>query len=249
MHKQRSKYDASGYFVEKNFFTVEEIAHLNDQTTNISNQWMSANPEQMRNHKLVNMSSLTQPKYFADSVSRIAFFDSVFSKKLWQLVSGVFGDKIRFHNTQLFFNPDDPSQIPYWHRDLQYSDIPDAVQQRALKQMLNLHCRIPLVAETGIVLVPGSHVRWDTPEEFAERAKRVSEVSLPGEHYIHLDVGDMLIFNAQMIHRGHYSKTSNRKALDLCVGESHELLVDSVDTSVFPSQAEMQDLSNQQWYR
>jgi ectoine hydroxylase-related dioxygenase (phytanoyl-CoA dioxygenase family) len=249
MLEQRSKYDINGYFIEKNFFTIEEIERLNNQTTSIFAQWSSANLKQIRHHKLVNMSGLTQRKYFADSPSRIAFFESVFSKKLWRLVSGVFGDEIRFHNTQLFFNPDDPAQLPYWHRDLQYSDVSDAVQQSALAQMLSLHCRIPLVAETGIVLVPGSHGRWDTEREFAERSKNVSEVPLPGEHYIDLDVGDMLVFNAQMIHRGHYNKTSERKALDLCVGKRHELLADSVDASVFPSQEEMQVLSNQQWYR
>jgi len=47
------------------------------------------------------------------------------------------------------------------------------------------------------------------------RSKVVFEAPLPDEHYIGLDVGDLLVFNAQMIHRGHYSNTTERKALDL----------------------------------
>tara|TARA_B110000285_G_C15090172_1_gene598614 strand:- start:1341 stop:1517 length:177 start_codon:yes stop_codon:yes gene_type:complete len=41
------------------------------------------------------------------------------------------------------------------------------------------------------------------------------EAPLSDEHYFGLDVGDLLVFNAQMIHRGHYSNTTERKALDL----------------------------------
>jgi ectoine hydroxylase-related dioxygenase (phytanoyl-CoA dioxygenase family) len=47
------------------------------------------------------------------------------------------------------------------------------------------------------------------------RSKVVFEVPLPDEHYIGLDVGDLLVFNAQMIHSGHYNHTTERKALDL----------------------------------
>ncbi|MEJ6705462.1 MAG: hypothetical protein QNL15_14840 [Pseudomonadales bacterium] len=81
--------------------------------------------------------------------------------------------------------------------------------------MLSLHCRIPLIAETGLVLVPGSQCRWHTQQEFMTRSKVVFEAPLPDEHYIGLDVGDLLVFNAQMIHSGHYNNTTERKALDL----------------------------------
>lgn len=106
---------------------------LNNQTTNIFYQWRLEKPEQLRRHKLVKMSGLSHLKYFSDSASRVAFFESVLSKKLWHLIGGVFVDEIRFHNTQLFFNPVNSAQLAYGHRDLKYSGLSVAIQQRVLK--------------------------------------------------------------------------------------------------------------------
>lgn len=248
MINQLEQYKDMGYFIEKNFFSMDEIDALSEQTLNIFDQWKSAKTDLIDQHKLVNMSGLTQSRYFSNSKSRVNFFDSVFSTKLWGMMSGIFGDEIRFHNTQLFFDPLDLDQLAYWHRDLQFSDIPASVQENALPQMLNLHCRIPLIAETGIVLVPGTHSRWDTKIEHEQRSKPLSEEPLPTEDYITLNPGDLLIFNAQMIHRGHYSKTRGRRALDLCIGRPHPLLEGTLDTRDLPTPEEKLMLTNPQWY-
>lgn len=100
-------------FYREDFFRRGRRWLLNNQTTNIFYQWRLEKPEQLRRHKLVKISGLSHRKYFSDSASRVAFFESVLSKKLWHLIGGVFGDEIGFRNTQLFFNPVNSAQLAF----------------------------------------------------------------------------------------------------------------------------------------
>lgn len=74
-------------------------------------------------------------------------------------------------NTQLFFNPVNPAQKNYWHRDPQYHLSIDE-QKSALEGVNVVHYRIPLFGEPGIELVPASHKCWDTDEELDVRLAR-----------------------------------------------------------------------------
>ena len=60
--------------------------------------------------------------------------------------------------------------------------------------------------------------------------------------------GDVLIFNAQMIHRGNYALNPTRKAFDLCVGKYHPLTAGSLDGRVLPTLAELGRITNGHWY-
>ena len=160
--------------------------------------------------------------------------------------------KHNFHNTQLFFNPANVECIPYWHRDMQYSPIEDSVQCAEQKEMLSLHIRIPFIAEKGVEIVTGTHKRWDTELErdvrFELNGHRNSE-SLPGSELIDLARGDILIFSAQMIHRGNYELNPARKAFDICVGKYHPLASGFLDPRVLPKDEEIDNIANNQWYR
>jgi hypothetical protein len=118
--------------------------------------------------------------------------------------------------------------------------------------MLALHVRIPLVAEKGLELIPGSHRRWDTEQERAVRLQlngRAHHEDLPGALLIDLAPGDVLVFHAQMIHRGCYRHAPLRHALDLCVGRSHRLTDGFLDAAVLPSAEEITRLNNPAWFR
>jgi hypothetical protein len=164
----------------------------------------------------------------------------------------MFGSDIHFHNTQLFFNPSNVECIPYWHRDMQYSPIEDSVQCEEQKEMLSLHIRIPFIEEKGVEIVTGTHRRWDTELErdvrFELNGHRNSE-SLPGSELIDLARGDILIFSAQMIHRGNYELNPARKAFDLCVGKYHPLASGFLDPRVLPKDEEIDNIANNHWYR
>jgi ectoine hydroxylase-related dioxygenase (phytanoyl-CoA dioxygenase family) len=167
-------------------------------------------------------------------------------------MEALFGDEISFHNTQVFFNPHKRTQKPYWHRDMQYSPIPDERQAQELANMLSLHVRIPLVKETGLKLLPGTHKRWDTDLERDvrfERGGHQHSENLPGATTLHLEPGDVLIFNAQMIHRGIYNKDECRKALDLCLGRPHHLTTPFLDSENFPNEEELAEIKYPQWFQ
>ena len=64
------------------------------------------------------------------------FFEAIASVKLTEVLEIMFGSGIHFHNTQLFFNPSNKTRLPYWHRDMQYSPIEDAIQSDEQHRML-----------------------------------------------------------------------------------------------------------------
>lgn len=248
-----NQFDTQGYIVIKKLFSQSEIKEITSIVDYIYQQWLPKNYEALIEERLINMHSLTDSIYFRDNDSkRIKFFELIAPKKLTKLIENIFGNEIYFHNTQLFFNPYSKEKLPYWHRDLQYSPIEDEIQEKEQSNILTLHIRIPLVAEKGIELIPGTHKRWDSQLEkkvrFALDGHKNSE-ELPGAILIELEPRDVLIFNAQMIHKGNYKLNKVRKALDICVGKKHSFTSDFLDINVLPTNEEIKYISNNHWYK
>jgi hypothetical protein len=246
-------FDKQGYVRIKGFFDMKQVEALAASVDRIHAQWLAEHHAEYADRLLVNMHSLTSPQYFThDPAARINFFECIAPPKLTRLLDDMFGDGLYFHNTQLFFNPFENRRLPYWHRDMQYSPVDDAAQASEQRNMTSLHVRIPLVRETGVELVPGTHRRWDTPLEsdvrFERNGHRNSD-DLPGAELIDLDAGDILIFDAQMIHRGNYRMNKTRKAFDLCVGKPHRFTSGYLDDSVLPGEHEIDRIANNAWYR
>jgi hypothetical protein len=250
---QKREYEENGFIIFRDFLSTKELLRLNELVDGVHSQWLASNQTQFELEGLINMHSLTHADYFQDEPdNRRRLFKAIAPVKLVELLDEVFECDIHFHNTQLFFNPHNPQQLPYWHRDLQFSPISDETLKEAQAGMLSLHVRIPLVKEVGLELIPGTHKRWDTDLERQVRLEldgRKNSETLPGAQLLDLEPGDLVVFNAQMIHRGHYTDNNTRKALDLCVGKPHELLEGSLDTSNLPNAEELSKLTCDQWYR
>ena len=247
------EYEDQGYFILRNFFNSQEIAHLTALIDPIFLQWRDGKEAHIFEHKLLNMHSLTHAGYFEQSQTRrLALFNAILPTKLTQYLDALFGEGLYFHNTQLFFNPINKARLPYWHRDMQYSPIADELQASELLNMLSLHVRIPLLDETGVELIPGSHKRWDTELERKVRFEldeHENSETLADSKLIELSQGDLLIFNAQMLHRGNYALNHERKALDLCIGKPHPLSIEFLDKSVLPTSQELTQLDNPSWFQ
>jgi len=244
-------YEAQGFAVLRQWLAPNTIASLEQEVDRIYAQWMQENRRQYEEERLVNMHSLTAGRYFRSQEERTRFFDLIASERITGLIDGMFGDGIYFHNTQLFFNPWQNRRLPYWHRDMQYSPVGDAAQANEQARMLSLHVRIPLLPEQGMEVIPGTHRRWDTPEESDvrwERNGRANSESLPGARLIALEQGDVVIFDAQMIHRGNYALNPERKAFDLCVGRPHPFTLRYLDPDVLPTEDELACIRNKAWY-
>lgn len=246
-------FEQHGFIIIRQFFTAQQVDDLTEQVDRIYNIWLANNKSEYIEHRLVNMHSLTSPEYFKQkSEQRIRFFESLTPKKLIDLLDELCDCEIYFHNSQLFFNPYQNNRLPYWHRDMQYSQVDDKVQQRNQSTMLSLHVRTALINETGMEIVSGTHKRWDTELEKnvrLEMSGHKNSEQLPGSVLISLDAGDILIFNAQMIHRGNYELNQSRKALDLCIGKPHTLTSGFLDESVLPTQHEIELIRDSRWYQ
>jgi len=227
-----SNYDDQGYFVIRNYFTAPEISSLRKVILKFHELWKHDNAN-FYQEEAFNSSLITGSQYLGAD-DRVMLFNFISSKKVMNIVESVIPANPAFMNTQLFFDPVNHQQKDFWHRDCQYDfDVED--QKTIIHGTQILHLRVPLFDELGIELVPGTHKRWDSDEEFDVRQEikgRVSSESLSTGKKIKLAAGDLLVFSADMIHRGLYGL--DRLALDILIFDSTANYVDYVDDDCLP---------------
>lgn len=168
---------------------------------------------------------------------------------MMEAVQTVITNKPAFMNTQLFFNPVNPTQKDFWHRDCQY-DYDVEGQKRIIHDTQVVHLRVPLFDELGMELVPGTHKRWDNEEEFNVRQEekgRDSTEDLSTGKKIPLAAGDLLVFSADMIHRGLYGM--DRLALDVLVFDVADDYIDYVDDDCLPDVAMLEHINDPRLYK
>ena len=228
----KCKYDDQGYFVIRNYFNASEISSLRKVVLKFHELWKQDNAK-FYQEEAFNSSLITGIQYLACD-DRVKLFNFISSTKIMDVVESVIRANPAFMNTQLFFNPVNSEQKDFWHRDCQY-DHDVAVQKKVIHETQVVHLRVPLFDELGMELVPGTHKRWDSDEEFNVRQEekgRESSESLSTGKKIKLDAGDLLVFSADMIHRGLYGL--DRLALDILVFDSAGDFVDYVDDDCLP---------------
>lgn len=198
------EYEESGYLLVKQYFSASELRELRVILLDYHESWKNKNAD-FYTDKAVNSAYLTSPEHL-DECQRRHLFKFIGSTKLMNVVASIMKRRPTFMNTQLFFNPVNKGQKNYWHRDPQYH-LTIEEQKEALLGPDVIHFRIPLLDEPGVGLVPGTHKRWDTREELEVRLEnngRKNDEALSTGVDIGLEMGDLLVFSANMIHRGLY---------------------------------------------
>jgi hypothetical protein len=188
----------------------------------------------------INSSGLTSEQYLTEA-QRLVLFTLISDMRLLEAVSQVIHSPV-FMGTQLFFDPFNTKQANYWHRDPQYH-LTVQQQKLALTGPEVLHVRIPLTADPGVEVIPGSHINWDTDEELQVRLEQNGHKhseSLSNGVPIPLVIGDVLLFSANMIHRGLYG--NNRLALDILYCERVPQLTEFIQLKQQPSAKMLPDL-------
>jgi ectoine hydroxylase-related dioxygenase (phytanoyl-CoA dioxygenase family) len=228
----KTTYDQQGYFVIRDYFNAAEISSLRKVILKFHGSWKDDN-EIFYREEAFNSSLITGSQYLAFD-DRVTLFNFISSKKIMNIAESVINNNPAFMNTQLFFDPFNRQQDNFWHRDCQYDhDVED--QKKVIHGTQVLHLRVPLFDEPGMELVPGSHKRWDSAEEFNVREEikgRVSSDSLSTGKKIALAAGDLLVFSADMIHRGLYGL--DRLALDILVFDPAGDYADYIDDDCLP---------------
>jgi ectoine hydroxylase-related dioxygenase (phytanoyl-CoA dioxygenase family) len=227
-----NRYNQQGYFVIRGYFTADEIASLKHVILKFHTLWKKDHAT-FYQEEAFNSSLITGSQYLAPG-DRVKLFNFISSKKIMDVVESVIPTKPSFMNTQLFFNPVNPQQKDFWHRDCQYDHEVEA-QKKAIQETQVVHLRVPLFDELGMELVPGTHKRWDNEEEYnvrQEKKGRLSSDDLATGKKIKLAAGDLLVFSADMIHRGLYGL--DRLALDILVFDPAGDFADYVDDDCLP---------------
>lgn len=236
-------YIDEGYFVIRDYFNAAEIASLRKVILKFHQLWKQDNLDFYQTEEAFNSSLITGSQYL-DCDDRVKLFNFISSKKIMTLVDSVVPNSPAFMNTQLFFDPFDRQQKDFWHRDCQY-DFDIEAQKKIIHGTQVLHLRVPLFDELGMELVPGTHKRWDNEEEFNVRQEengRVSSESLSTGKQIKLAAGDLLVFSADMIHRGLYGQ--DRLAFDILVFDSAGDYADYVDDDCLPDNSMLEKISD-----
>ncbi|ETS78227.1 hypothetical protein PFICI_10289 [Pestalotiopsis fici W106-1] len=105
-----------------------------------------------------------------------------------------------------------------WHRD----DVPatataDEEMARLREPEWHTQWNLALYDDDSLVAVPGSHARARTD---AERAADPFAADMPGQAIVHLDAGDVVFYNNNILHRGVYDSTKERMSLHGSVGHA-----------------------------
>ena len=244
--QMKRDYDEQGYFVLRDYFSAAEIAALKTVVLKFHEAWKQDN-KTFYEQEAFNSSLITGSQYLACN-DRVKLFNFISSTKMMNIVDSVIPTQAAFMNTQLFFDPFNTTQENFWHRDCQYDHDVD-VQKVVIHETQVVHLRVPLFDELGMELVPGTHKRWDNKEEYDVRQEengRLSSESLSTGKKIQLAAGDMLVFSADMIHRGLYGL--DRLALDILVFDTAGDFADYVDDDCLPDSSMLDKIDNPRLY-
>ncbi len=238
----KQSYHESGYLLISNFLSANEVENLHTVLCEFHHLWQEKN-NKFYQQQAVNSAYITSQE-FLNTQQRQLLFDFIGSAKLMNIVKKLMPEQPCFLNTQLFFDPVNKNQSNYWHRDPQYH-LSLEQQQAALAEFDVIHFRLPLVDEPGIELIPGTHKRWDSKEELEVRLEQGSHKnneSLSKGKAIKLTAGDLLVFSANMIHRGLYGQ--DRMAFDILFCPAESSVIKFVKEDCLPSYASLTSLED-----
>jgi ectoine hydroxylase-related dioxygenase (phytanoyl-CoA dioxygenase family) len=147
--------------------------------------------------------------------------DAVADRKILDVARTILGEEPLFRCTSFFFNPLAGGKDGNWHGDSQFGAPDDAKEQAVIAQLArsgaSIQLQIALVPSEDVEYVPGSHLRWDTPEEYqirkADGGVHNRANHMPGAVRLALDAGDAALFNPYGLHRGRYHTEPLRRTL------------------------------------
>jgi ectoine hydroxylase-related dioxygenase (phytanoyl-CoA dioxygenase family) len=243
----KESYQEKGYVVVRNFLSTNEVLELREILSEFHHLWQQENASFYAD-KAVNSAYLTSNKLL-NNEQRNSLFSFIGSEKVMALVNELIPKQPCFLNTQLFFNPLQDKQTNYWHRDPQYH-LSIEQQQAALAAFDVIHFRLPVMDEPGIELIPGTHKRWDSTEELAVRLEQnghKNNEALSQGKVIKLAAGDLLIFSANMIHRGLYGM--DRLAFDILFCPPEPSVIEFVNEDCLPVEDTLKKIENPNAFR
>jgi hypothetical protein len=167
---------------------------------------------------------LNHPKYHQKEPGRVAeLLNAVADPVVMGVINDVFADDAVMMQINYYIDPPGETRIGAWHRDCQFFPGVDLEGQKKVvaeeaDPPRELHMHIPLIPSHATEVVPGTHNRWDTPEELHIRTKDATSDKMPGRLPIDLTPGDLAFFHVNAIHRGMYYVGVPRRTIAVSFG-------------------------------
>lgn len=218
---------ALGYAVAPQLISPARAERLRAICDGILAQWRMRDPQTGTpgdKPDATVMRHLNHPDYFARHPEWFApLMDVAADECVRDVARAVFGEEPMFRCTSLFFNPSGIELEGNWHRDSQFGAPDDDAERGVIAKAgpdgAGMQLQIALLPSDDIEVVPGSHLRWDSPDEYAIRKadggthNRAND--MPGAVRVRQTPGDAVLFNAMAIHRGRYYTSVPRRTLML----------------------------------
>jgi len=219
------RWQTEGYCIIRRIFDADRVIRLREICNDILERWRVRDPQTGQPGEKPDatvMRHLNHPGYFEESSDGLrVLMDSVCDSRMLDVARLLLGEEPMFRCTSLFFNPSGIHLDGNWHRDSQFGAGSDDDERRMIETAtdsgVSIQLQIALVHSEDIELVPKSHRRWDTPEEYAIRkgngGKNNRSNAMPGAIRVIQEAGDAVMFNPLTIHRGRYHADKLRRTL------------------------------------
>jgi hypothetical protein len=220
----RQQWLEQGYVVFKGLIGAGEAQRLRLIADDVLAQWRQGdpNPNPGGDSPFV-VRHVNNPVYFKrNREDLLPLLELAADERVLSPLREIMNWEPMYLKTSLWFNPLDRSDDGNWHRDTQFT-IPDPAEERAVIERVcretGAQVQIALVPSQDIQVVPGSHLRWDTPEEFAIRradnGAHCTSNDMPNALRVDLAPGDGVMFNPVALHRGRYHADKLRRTFML----------------------------------
>lgn len=216
----KAEWDENGFVVVPQLFDAARIRELRATCDDVLAQWIETSPDPRAAANYTNMAFLTEPRYFTKHPERLRLLlDTITDEKIFAVLAEILEGEPLFHNTQYFFNPATETRAGDWHRDQQFDAPDEQTERERMYSHAGIHVHIALVPDDNLEVVPGTHARWDTPEERSIRmgddGRGKNSDEMPGARRLSLAAGDAAFFSAWGIHRGRYDARRLRRTFDI----------------------------------
>jgi len=202
-----------GYVIMRGIFERDRTANLRRICEESLQRWRASEAGIAAGPDATYFGFPHKPEFYADRPQQdlTTVLDAVADPRSLSFIQTLLGgEPPLFFMLACFANPQANSTDGHWHRDTQFSFKPDAEKEYLLSNdpFFGLQFQIALVESEDLEYVPGSHLRWDTEEEFAirlanDKANNRSN-SMPGALRFRLEPGDGVAFAPNGLHRGRY---------------------------------------------
>lgn len=227
MRSYREIWKEQGYLLLSQTFEQGRIAKLSEIIESSFAQWRQDSREEAEpfgfswGPKAWIMLHLNHPKFYRRHREWLPYFLDVLADPfVLNVLQDVFGAPPILQQTNLYMEPPGESWNGIWHRDAQFYAAGDEGKEMRMvadeaDPPRELHMHIPLVPTAASEVVPGSHTRWDTPEEHRIRREDPYTDAMPGALSLPMAPGDLGFFHINSIHRGLYHTDVPRRTISV----------------------------------